>query len=83
MTLKLEQKVKLFTAIIVAAGMIVSGTVYALDTRYWRLSDQKQFEQRQLKREAKRYELACEATKLAQDCSYFQYLKQELEDLND
>lgn len=81
----MSERIKWSAALVTAVGVIGSaawgGTVFALDTRYWRITDQQQYELRELRREAKRYELSCGATDSPQDCAYWEYLKQEIEDL--
>ena len=66
---------------VAVASAIGAGTVWALDQRYWNVSDQKQFEVRQLRRDVKRAELVCKQTQQEADCIYYEYLREDLESL--
>jgi shikimate kinase len=71
--------------VIMLASAFGTGAVWALDlrydARYWNVSEQTQFEKRQLRRDVKHAELVCQETGNEADCAYYEYLKEDLESL--
>jgi uncharacterized protein (DUF4213/DUF364 family) len=78
---KVEKMIGLTGSVLVVISALGASAVWALDQRYWNISDQKQFEVRDLKREVKRAELLCQKTNDETECAFYQFLKQDLEAL--
>lgn len=73
------QSIALTVATITAGGAGVTGTVWALDARYWTVAEQLKYEYRQVKRELRKAELECEETGSVRACTYADYLRDDLE----
>lgn len=68
-------------ATVTALGTIGVPLVWAADQRYWSVSDQQQYEVRELKREVKRAELLCAKTQDDVECAFHEFLQQDLDEL--